>query len=234
LGKAIKVPDDLYDKLKEKADQEGKAIWEIIQESFETREEGLHEIKFPKPKFIVIQYPTQCIMCGKRLDPKKYEEETGKKLFGLWFPGTNAIVCLDCLIAKGFVENEQRKMIAKLEVEIRRLKAIKRELNEEINKYAMKISFYDLIEKYDTILDLIREAVIKIDNINPASDEVLELKNTLYGLMRKIEELEYPSKWVEKLFKRRGEETDLARELRKAEFKYRIRKGKRWWMKDEG
>jgi len=213
----IKVPDELYEKIKSLAEKEGKAMWEIIQSAIDRLEVGDIQINLPKPKFIRLQYPAWCILGNHKVDPQKYRERMGRDLYALWFPGLNGVVCVDCLIKHVFTEEDRAKTLAKLEVEIRKMRAIKRELNKEIEELSIKYSFTELLTK---LSDLINELESKIGTLSDLAmsytlckeeSECEEKKKVIRDLMNyleevkaKLERFEMPESWVKKILEQTG------------------------------
>jgi len=209
----IKVPDELYEKIKKQADEQGKPMWEIIQNAIDRLEIGDVQLNLPKPKFIRLQYPAWCVIGNHKVDPEKYKAKTGRDLYALWFPKLNGVVCLDCLIKHVFTQEQQAKTLARLEVEIRKLRAIKRQLNKEVEELAVKYSFSELLVGLKEIIDALEDRVKSLNNLimdyafstvegsEEKKKELKELKALLEDLMKKLEELEMPETWKKELEK---------------------------------
>lgn len=206
----IKVPEELYERIKQLAEKDNKAMWEVIQAALDKMEVGDIQINLPKPKFIRLQYSAWCVLGNHKVDPQRYKEKTGRDLYALWFPGLNGVVCLDCLIKHVFTEETQAKTLAKLEVEIRKLRAIKRELNKEVEELAIKYSFAELlaglreiIDDLDARLKTINDLIIEYAFCNDESceekkKELRELKEVLEEVKRKLEKIELSRSWIKK------------------------------------
>ena len=213
----IKVPEELYSKIKELAEKEGKAMWEVIQVALDKMEVGDIQLNLPKPKFIRLQYPAWCVLGNHKVDPQKYKEKTGRDLYALWFPGLNGIVCLDCLIRHVFTEEAQAKTLAKLEVEIRKLRAIKKQLNKEVEELAIKYSFSELLVGLREIIDDLDARLKTLNDLaveyafckdDPSCEEkkreLNELKTGLEEIKKKLEKLEMPKSWIKKGLEKMG------------------------------
>jgi len=206
----IKVPEQLYEKIKELAEKEGKAMWEVIQNALDKMEVGDIQLNLPKPKFIRLQYPAWCVIGNHKVDPQKYKEKTGRDLYALWFPGLNGVVCIDCLIRHVFTEETQAKTLAKLEVEIRKLRAIKRQLNKEIEELAIKYSFAELLAKLSKVVDSIEDQLTRLDYLlggyvsGEKREEVLELKKQLEEIAEQLRRMEMPESWLKKGLEKMG------------------------------
>lgn len=210
MSTTIKVPNELYEKIKELANKENKPMWEIIKNAIDRIEVGDIQINLPKPKFINLKYPTWCVLGNHKLDPQKYREERGRELYALWFPGINGVVCIDCLIKHVFTQETQAKTLAKLEVEVRKLKAIKNELSKEVEELAIKYSFSELlmgvkevIEAIDSKLRILNSIIHYYLSENGVNEEqklkdLKELKASLEDIKKKLEKLEMPSSWLKK------------------------------------
>ena len=213
----IKVPEQLYEKIKELAEKEGKAMWEVIQAALDKMEVGDIQLNLPKPKFIRLHYPAWCILGHHKIDPQKYKEKYGRDPYALWFPGLNGVICIDCLVKHVFTEEVQVKTLAKLEVEIRKLKAIKRQLNKEVEELAVKYSFAELLAglreiidgldaRMKTLSDLAMEFAFCKDDpkCEEKKKELRELKAYLEEVKRKLEKLEVPESWIKKGLEKMG------------------------------
>jgi len=213
----IKVPEQLYEKIKKMADEQGKAMWEVIQAAFDKMEVGDIQINLPKPKFIRLQYPAWCVIGNHKVDPERYKEQSGRDLYALWFPGLNGVVCIDCLIKHVFTQEQQAKTLARLEVEIRKLRAIKRQLNKEVEELAVRYSFAE-------ILAGLRDAIATIEDKTKALDDLAEelafcrgeevcdaklrelqaTRETLEQIKAKLEKLDMPDSWARKMLEQLG------------------------------
>ncbi|RLC36759.1 hypothetical protein DRH29_03905 [candidate division Kazan bacterium] len=206
----IKVPEELYEKIKKMAEEQGKAMWEVIQVALDKMEVGNIQINLPKPKFIRLQYPAWCVLGNHKVDPQKYKEKTGRDLYALWFPGLNGVVCIDCLIRHVFTEDTQAKTLAKLEVEIRKLRAIKRQLNKEIEELSIKYSFAELLSKLSKVVDAIDEEITRLDYLlggyvsGEKREEVSEIKKQLGEISEQLKRLEMPESWLKKGLEKMG------------------------------
>ena len=213
----IKVPEELYNRIKQQAEEQGKAMWEVIQAAMDKMEVGDIQINLPKPKFIRLQYPAWCVLGNHKVDPQKYKEKTGRDLYALWFPGLNGVVCLDCLIKHVFTEEQQAKTLAKLEVEIRKMRAIKRQLNKEIEELAIKYSFAEMLSGLREAIDVVGEKIAALDDIalkyvtckdpnecDEKKREIYVLKQQVSRLLEKLEKFEMPESWVQKGLEKMG------------------------------
>jgi len=213
----IKVPEELYSKIKELADKEGRAMWEIIQNALDKLEVGDIQINIPKPRFIRLQFPAWCVLGNHKVDPERYKEKTGRDLYALWFPGLNGVVCLDCLIKHVFTEEQQAKTLARLEVEIRKLRAIKRELNKQVEELAVKYSFAQLLTALREIIDALEDRASKLDRLTldyafckddqaceEKRKELRELKQLLSSVIERLERIEMPESWIQKGLEKMG------------------------------
>ena len=99
----IYLGEEVAEKIKKKAEEQGKAMWEIINDAIEKLEVGDIQIELPKPKFIRLQYPAWCIIGNHKIEPQKYRERHGRDPYALWFPKLNGVVCIDCLIKHVFI-----------------------------------------------------------------------------------------------------------------------------------
>jgi len=192
-------------------------MWEIIQNALDKMEVGDIQLNLPKPRFIRLQYPAWCVLGNHKVDPQKYKEKTGRDLYALWFPGLNGVVCLDCLIKHVFTEETQAKTLAKLEVEIRKMRAIKRELNKEIEELAIKYSFMDLLSKLGDIVSELEDKVGSLSDLamsytlckeesecEEKKKMIRDLMNYLEEVKAKLEKFEMPESWVKKILEKTG------------------------------
>jgi len=192
-------------------------MWEIIQNALDKMEVGDIQLNLPKPRFIRLHYPAWCVLGNHKVDPQKYKEKTGRDLYALWFPGLNGVVCLDCLIKHVFTEETQAKTLAKLEVEIRKMRAIKRELNKEIEELAIKYSFMDLLSKLGDIVSELEDKVGSLSDLamsytlckeesecEEKKKMIRDLMNYLEEVKAKLEKFEMPESWVKKILEKTG------------------------------
>jgi len=192
-------------------------MWEIIQNALDKMEVGDIQLNLPKSRFIRLQYPAWCVLGNHKVDPQKYKEKTGRDLYALWFPGLNGVVCLDCLIKHVFTEETQAKTLAKLEVEIRKMRAIKRELNKEIEELAIKYSFMDLLSKLGDIVSELEDKVGSLSDLamsytlckeesecEEKKKMIRDLMNYLEEVKAKLEKFEMPESWVKKILEKTG------------------------------
>jgi len=213
----IKVPEELYSKIKERAEKENKAMWEVIQATLDKMEVGDIQINLPKPKFIRLHYPAWCILGHHKIDPQKYKEKYGRDPYALWFPGLNGVICIDCLIKHVFTEETQAKTLAKLEVEIRKLRAIKKQLNKDVEELAIKYSFSELLVGLREIIDDLDARLKTLNDLaieyafckdDPSCEEkkreLNELKAELEEMKKKLEKLEMPKSWIKKGLEKMG------------------------------
>jgi len=217
---SVKVPDELYEKLKDYAEKENKAMWEIVKDALDRLEVGDVQINLPKPKFIRLQFPAWCILGNHKVDPQKYKEQRGRDLYALWFPGLNGVICIDCLIKHVFTQEQQAKTLARLEVEIRKLRAIKRQLNKEVEELAAKYAYAEvmmglreIIDSIDARMKTLSDAITELafckgeQECDEKRRELKELKRYLKEVKEKLEKLEIPESWAKKVAKpRKGEE----------------------------
>ncbi|CCG27842.1 hypothetical putative RHH DNA-binding protein [Alphaspiravirus yamagawaense] len=218
MVKTVKVPDELYEKLKEMADSQGKAIHEVISGLLERIEVGEVQIKLPKPKFIPLRYPAYCVLGNHKIDPEEYRKNTGRIPYALWFPELGGVICIDCLIKEVFTKEEQAKVLTKLEVEIRKLRAIKRQLNKEVEELAMQYSVAEIFARLDSIINEINEALklvrsledyiwCKEEECEEKKKVVLEAMEKIDGIKEQLEKLELPESWAKKLIKKAASES---------------------------
>ena len=206
----IKVPEQLYEKIKELAEKEGKAMWEVIQNALDKLEVGDIQLNLPKPKFIRLQYPAWCILGHHKIDPGKFREKYGREPYALWFPGLNGVICVDCLVKHVFTDEVQAKTLAKLEVEIRKMRAIKRQLNKEIEELSIKYSFAELLSKLSKVVDAIDEEITRLDYLlggyvsGEKREEVSEIKKQLGEISEQLKRLEMPESWLKKGLEKMG------------------------------
>ena len=192
-------------------------MWEVIQVALDKMEVGDIQLNLPKPRFIRLQYPAWCVLGNHKVDPQKYKEKTGRDLYALWFPGLNGVVCLDCLIKHVFTEEAQAKTLAKLEVEIRKLRAIKKQLNKEVEELVIKYSFAELLSGLREVIDVVDEKIAAIDDIalkyvtckdpnecDEKKREIYALKQQVSMLLEKLEKLEMPESWIQKGLEKMG------------------------------
>ena len=214
--KTVKVPDDLYEKLKELAGED-KPIHEVIRTAIEKMEVGDVQIQLPKPKFIQLRYPAWCVLGNHKIDPEEYRKVKGRYPWALWFPELGGVICLDCLIREVFTKEQQAKTLAKLEVEIRKLRAIRNELNREVNDLSAKVSILETISQLSDIIHDLRGLASDIEQAvqnalwgkeerDEAIEKIRELIQAIREIAKRLESLQLPSKWVEKALKQNWEE----------------------------
>jgi len=213
----IKVPEQLYEKIKELAEKDNKAMWEVIQVALDKMEVGDIQLNLPKPKFIRLHYPAWCILGHHKIEPQKYKEKYGRDPYALWFPGLNGVICIDCLVKHVFTEEVQAKTLAKLEVEIRKLRAIKQQLNKDVEELAIKYSFSELLVGLREIIDDLDARLKTLNDLaveyafckdDPSCEEkkreLNELKAGLEEIKKKLEKLEMPKSWIKKGLEKMG------------------------------
>jgi len=136
----IKIPEDVYSKLKEYADKKGISLKEYLMPYLEAiaKKESLDFIKKPpKSAIIVNKFKTKCLRCGKLLNE-------GDLVY--WIEGVG-VYCLDCYYS--FFD----KSLAKMYLRKRELERIVKELRKEANALADYINYAKELRKAKEILN---------------------------------------------------------------------------------
>ena len=209
--KTIKVPDDVHEKLIKLSEEKKKTIGEVIKELLDKEQSGNIQIEIPRLKLIRLKYPTKCIFCKKELEEND---------LGFWSKGMTGVICVHCVVKESFGVDKQLKQIAKYEVEIRRIKAIKRELNKQIEELASQYVIYEASEKIYELSKTIEEKIGELekmvfDYLSATKDEksvrkIEELIESLKAIQDKLEKCTIPTSWAKnftkKLMKKRETE----------------------------
>lgn len=128
----LELPDDLYAKVKEMAESTGRSIKDIIIEALQLRIFGQQAkpdsemVEYTEPKLTILKFPTRCARCGKPINAgeeawlAKVKYKDGSERWVAWH--------FSCLMTD--------KQLAKIYLEIRKLRRIRDVLKREADELA--------------------------------------------------------------------------------------------------
>ena len=183
----VKVPSPLYEKLKELAKDE-KPLWKVIDECLERVTIGDVQIYLPEPEFIRLRYPAWCVLGNHKIDPT----QSNGPITALRLPRLNGVVCIDCLVKSVFTEEKQAKTLAMLEVEIRKLKAIKQQLSKEVSRLVSEYAFHEQMHAIKSMINKLEDAIFTIERVPDVNknEELSRIRQRLYEILEILRKLE--------------------------------------------
>jgi Ribbon-helix-helix protein, copG family. len=187
---AVKISDEIYNKVKELAEKTGKSIREIVEEAINIYILGKSEavdkdIKNVKEKWIVAKFQSKCVKCGKQIN----QGDMAYWIHIEYVDGSkrSIIYCTDCYytsidtaLAKKYLKMKE------LETVIRGLKKEADRLAEEVKQLEQTANLLRLerdIEKFwydfkSTFID------------NPSADVVKNFIDRMREIIDRVEALE--------------------------------------------
>jgi len=162
------IPEDLYKKLEEMASNTGRSKQDIIIEALQLRIYGQQintdseMVEYSEPRLVILKFPTKCVRCGNPLvagdeawlSKVKYKDGTEKWV--AWH--------FSCLMTD--------KQLAKIYIEIRKLKKVRDVLKREVNDLSDVIIEAEARKK---VLDVVGEIEKRSQNIEKRFYEVTEI-----------------------------------------------------------
>jgi Ribbon-helix-helix protein, copG family. len=187
---AVKISDEIYNKVKELAEKTGKSIREIVEEAINIYILGKSEavdkdIKNIKEKWIVVKFQSKCAKCGRQVN----QGDMAYWIHVEYADGSrrSIIYCMDCYytsidtaLAKKYLKMKE------LEATVRGLKKEADRLAEEIKQLEQTANLLRLerdIEKFwydfkSTFID------------NPSADVVKNFIDRMREIIDRVEALE--------------------------------------------
>ena len=216
-----KIPKDLHEKLLEIANNTNDSIKGIVVKAIENYIKGVVMVtdRIVKVKPIIPQFRTRCLLCNNVIDPNEYKSN---QLKAVWIQGFGCI-CNDCiikLIAQRLSDKDYAKDLLKYEVEIRRLRKLRTDLNKEVNELAKR--YYILSngvrvhEKIDQVIDMIYDYLRIVETSNVQKEALKKITIQLTEIRDELKKIEVPESWLKDIVKEIEREEKIEKVIKEA------------------
>jgi len=195
------IPEDLYKKLEEMANATGRSKQDIIIEALQLRIYGQQVntdsemAEYSEPKLTILKFPARCVRCGNPLSAgeeawlAKVKYKDGTERWVAWH--------FSCLMTD--------KQLAKIYLEIRKLKRVRDVLRKEVEELAdtaieaeARKKVMDVVTEVEKVLQNTEKRLYEITDISRlvsrAKDEDLakiveEMRKSGEGILNELVEL---------------------------------------------
>jgi Ribbon-helix-helix protein, copG family. len=187
---AVKISDEVYNKVKELAERTGKSIREIVEEAINIYILGKSEaidkdIKNIKEKWIVVKFQSKCAKCGRQVN----QGDMAYWIHVEYADGSrrSIIYCMDCYytsidsaLAKKYLKMKE------LEATVRGLKKEADRLAEEIKQLEQTVNLLRLERDIEKFWYDFKSAFVD----NPSVDVVKSFIDRMREIIDRVEALE--------------------------------------------
>jgi len=199
------IPEDLYRKLEEMATSTGRSKQDIVIEALQLRILGQQVntdsemTEYSEPRLTILKFPTKCVRCSNTLTAgeeawlSKVKYKDGSERWVAWH--------FSCLMTD--------KQLAKIYLEVRKLKKVRDVLKKEVNELSDAVIEAEAKKK---VIDVLNDIEKRSQNIEKRFYEVAEMLERTLMFGAKGEEL---TKLCEEIRRTREEALNELSEARK-------------------
>jgi Ribbon-helix-helix protein, copG family. len=192
---AVKISDEIYNKVKELAEKTGKSIREIVEEAINIYILGKSEavdkdIKNIKEKWIVVKFQSKCFKCGRQIN----QGDMAYWVHVEYADGSrrSIIYCVDCYYTFDSTLAKRYLKLKELEATVRGLKKEADRLAEEVKQLEQTANLLRLERDIEKFWYDFKSAFVD----NPSVDVVKNFIDRMREIIDRVEALEKQLQYV--------------------------------------